>query len=301
MLEPAWGGVFAREVKKGLRPAAWWQWPTILSLDAPLVAATWQMVLFRAARLPARAAPAFVLCASVWLSYAADRWIEGWRLPLESVRTQRHRFYQDHRWRVAALWLCVLAANLAVAWAGLTARQIEAGVVLLLAVLMYVLSHQLFHRHVRWRLPKELCVAGLLAAGAALFPATSPHAVLGPAFWLVLTAFALLCFDNCALISVWEHAVDAAHGQISLARQFRFAQGLARTATAATALFGFVLVLWLRPSPPGAAAVAVSALLLGLVDAIQPAIGRRAARVLADAVLLTPAIGAAVQWAARRA
>ena len=55
----------------------WWRWPTVLSLDAPAVVLGWQAVLAHAARVRLEWPHAVVLSASVWLAYAADRWIEG--------------------------------------------------------------------------------------------------------------------------------------------------------------------------------------------------------------------------------
>ncbi len=75
----------------------WWQWPTVLSLDAPAIALVWQALLARVVQVTLGWPEAFVLGCSVWLAYAADRWIEGWRLDPAQIRTQRHYFYQ--RWR----------------------------------------------------------------------------------------------------------------------------------------------------------------------------------------------------------
>ncbi len=151
----------------------WWQWPTILSLDAPAIALLWQALLARAVHVTLAWPAAFVLGSSVWLAYAADRWIEGWRLDPAQIRTQRHYFYQRWRWPLGLLWCAVLGADLAVACLGLTAREFRGGLLLLVPVFAYLLSHQLVHRNHPWRAPKEVCVALLLGAGVALFPATA--------------------------------------------------------------------------------------------------------------------------------
>lgn len=267
----------------------WWLWPTILSLDAPAVVLLWQELIARSASvrlgLPERA----VLGCSVWLSYCADRWIEGWRLVPDDIRTHRLRFHQRWRWPIASAWAAVLAADLLLSFTGLSAAELRAGAIILAPVSAYLLSHQLVHRKNRWRAPKEACVAGLLGAGAAVFVVSSPVPDLaGMAVPLVL--FVLLCFSNCALISVWEDEVDRSHGQTSLALQFGRAAALSRalpwaiSAVAAGALFA----AGSRALPAAACAVA-SALFLGLVDRAEPRTGRRAARVLADVALMTPA------------
>ncbi|HEY4988495.1 MAG TPA: hypothetical protein VII09_01740, partial [Opitutaceae bacterium] len=73
----------------------WWLWPTILSLDAPAVVLLWQGLLAKSASVGLAAPERLVLGASVWLAYSADRWIEGWRLGPESIRTHRLRFHQE--------------------------------------------------------------------------------------------------------------------------------------------------------------------------------------------------------------
>jgi hypothetical protein len=261
----------------------------VLSLDAPAVVVLWQGLLAATASVALRAPEVAVLGLSVWLAYSADRWIEGWRLAPGSVRTHRHLFYQRLRWPMAAAWAAVLALDLAVSLRGLDPSELRAGLLLLLPVSAYLLSHQLVHRNSRWRAPKELCVALLLAAGAAVFVAVRPgsrHLAVA----LASALFALLCFSNCALISLWENDVDRSHGQTSLALQFGRSAALRLLPWAVAALSA---AAWLRAGPGSgafAACGAASGVLLGLVDLAEPRIGRTLARVLADVALMTPAI-----------
>jgi hypothetical protein len=265
----------------------WWLWPTILSLDAPAVVLLWQGLLARSASVGLGAPERTVLGFSVWLAYSADRWIEGWRLVPESIRTHRLRFHQVWRWPIAVAWVAVLGLDVSVAASGLPAAEFRAGALVLLPVTAYLLSHQLVHRNSRWRAPKEACVAVLLGAGAAVFVASRPGADL-QAMAVPLTLFVLLCFSNCALISVWENEVDRIQGQTSLALQYKKAAAVSRglpwviaVVAAAAATGGRI----------GAAAgcAAASSVLLGLVDLAEPRIGRSRARVLADVALMGPA------------
>jgi len=142
----------------------------------------WQAALARVAGVELRWAHVAVLAATVWLAYAADRWIEGFHLDWRDIRTQRHHFYQHQRWPVAIVWLAVGAGNVVVAFSQLTRAELAAGALLMAPVLLYLLSHQLVHRHRRFRVPKELCVAALLTGGACVFLMTAPRlADLGPA------------------------------------------------------------------------------------------------------------------------
>jgi hypothetical protein len=268
----------------------WWLWPTILSLDAPTVALLWQAVLARSASVSLGAPERCVLACSVWLAYAADRWIEAWRLKPDQIQTHRHHFHLRWRWEIFAVWVAVLILDVAVALGGLSARELGAGFVLLAAVAAYLLSHQLVHRESRWRAPKEACVALLLGAGSALFiPAQSGAQIAAMA--LPLALFVFLCFANCALISLWENEVDLSHGATSLATDFAWAAGAVKSLPW---LIGALSVgAWVFAGPatqPAAGCAAASGALLGLVDAAERRIGRFAARVLADVALMTPVL-----------
>lgn len=272
----------------------WWQWLTVLSLDAPAVSLLWQALLARVAAVPLRWPHLVVLSASVWLAYAADRWIEGWRLDWRDVRTPRHRFYQLQRWPVALMWLAVFVADVSVAFAQLSWRELASGAMLLVAVLTYLLSHQFLHRHLRWRVPKEVCVAALLTGGVWVFLVPSVHASDVTTSMLLL---ALLCFANCALISLWERDVDLAHGQTSLALDANQNAWVIRQFPLMIAvLAAAVCAANDRPLRVAGTCALASAVLLAVIDRIEERIGWRAARVLADIALMTPAF--ALLWTA---
>src|SRR5690606_6701302 len=128
-----------------IRPR-WWQWPTVLSLDAAVIAMAWQTLMAGALGVPIGWPAVFVLGSSVWLAYTCDRWIEAWRLGDRPLLTPRHRFHQRHRGALAAVAALVLAADVGVAFAYLDRRDITAGLILTVAVLAYLLSHQWVHR-----------------------------------------------------------------------------------------------------------------------------------------------------------
>lgn len=266
----------------------WWLWPTVLCLDAPLVAVSWQSLLARQAGARLSFHHGALLAIAVWLAYVADRWIEGWRLTARTVRTRRHYFYMRRRWPAFATWVAMLVAGVALAVATLTGREWIASLGLLAAVSLYLLSHQLLHRHHPGRVPKEICVAVLIAGGAALYPAIArPEmwANLLPGFaWL--TALSLL---NCLLISEWEREVDVCHGQSSLALGSVSFGGAVRFLPA---LAGAVAVMLCAFGPAAArrvsAAAALSAAALWLLAKVEPRLGRERARVLVDAALLSP-------------
>lgn len=268
----------------------WWQWLTVLSLDAPLVAMAWQAALAQAMRAKLDWHHVFILGASVWLAYAADRWIEGWRLAAEQVRTQRHWFYRQWRWPVAGVWAGVLLAAVTISVQHLTEQEFLTGLIVLAPVLIYLLSHQLIHRESRWRVPKEVCVALLFAGGVVCFPAAQRPTRL-PDIAVPLTLFGLLCFADCALISLWEDEVDREHGQTSLALQFPHTRPFVRALPWITAALAAAFASHANPVVRVTGwCAAASGGLLGVIDLTHRRLGRQLARGLVDLTLLTPLV-----------
>lgn len=268
------------------RPA-WWQWPTTLSLDAPLVAMLWQALFARKIGVSLGWHDPTLIGLAVWIIYAADRWIEGWRLDPGTVQTHRHQFYIRHRWPVFAAGLAAIIATTVIGVTCLDGREFKAGFVLLIPTVLYLFSHQLVHRHHPLRLPKELCIAAIFSLGCALAPAVLAPAQI-PALIIPAILFGLLCFANCALIASWEKEVDTIHGQTSLALQLKGRWTLIRALPWALFVIG-VLAAVLRADPsPFALCTAASGLLLGLLDLAQPRLGRETARAIVDFTLFTP-------------
>jgi hypothetical protein len=268
----------------------WWQWPTVLSLDAPVVTVVWQRLFAVDTGAHLAWYHTVIVGASVWMAYAADRWLESWRVEPARLATPRHLFSYRHRRATAIGWSVALVCAIGLSLARLSTRELVAGVLLLVPTLAYVLSHQFVHRHARWRAPKELCVAGLITAAAALFPALDARVRLDHLADAAVWCF-LLVVANCALIATWEQHVDRTHGQDSIVqrypawlpavRAFPWVLAVAACALLVSGHDGAVVV---RTS------AAASALLFGLFDRMQPRLGWNASRLLADAALLTPLV-----------
>lgn len=272
------------------RRKPWWQWPATLSLDAPLVAVLWQALFARKLGVRLDWHDPVLIGLAVWIVYAADRWIEGWRLDVNTVQTHRHQFYIRHRWPVFWTGLAAIIAVTIIAIARLDGREFKAGFVLLIPTLLYLFSHQLVHRHHPLRLPKEIVIAVIFALGCALAPAVVAPGKI-PSLLVPATLFGLLCFANCALIASWEKDVDTVHGQTSLALQLKGRWFIIHALPWLVAVAALVSV-FLNPDPthPGARCTAASGLLLGLLDLAQPRLGRETARAWVDFTLMTPVV-----------
>ena len=267
----------------------WWEWPTVLSLDAPLVAVCWQALFARMAGVTPDTGHMLMLGGCVWLIYAADRWIDGWRLRDGQTATQRHRFYARHRWKILPLWLAVFVAGSVSVWTVLSAAQLRAGFALAGLAGAYVVIHQGIHRSRLSGLPKEVLAASIFAAGCALCPGTTAVVDHALGFFPAVVLFACLCFSNIVMIASWEKEVDRAQGNPSLALQWRSAGAAARYVALLVVVMAVAMFLYDHGRTHGAfLALGASALLLLGVDALEPRFGSRAARVIADAVLLVP-------------
>jgi len=282
--------IAAEAARAELAAAPWWLWWNVLSLDAPMVAIAWALVFAKSAAVEVPRMEIAVLGLVVWLIYTVDRLLDGrpgargnagaFGSPLR----QRHLFHRIHSRTIA----CV-AAGMAALTAVLVLTQIERQVLkpavpVALILVLYMAWVHLGSGRILARLPKELAVGGVFAAGVAL-PAWSR---LGARRWefLVLTAlFAAVCALNCVAIEEWEGARGRRR---AAARDFssgRFAVGLAICAT----LLAPLVRLRGEFSAIGAA-IAVSALLILFLDLMRERISADALRVLVDAALLLPAL-----------
>ncbi|CAM3003780.1 hypothetical protein [Rariglobus hedericola] len=272
------------------RRPPWWQWPSTLSLDAPFVAVLWQALFARKLDVHLDWHDPVLIGLAVWIIYAADRWIEGWRLDPNTVQTRRHEFYIRNRWPVFWVGIAAIIATTVIALGRLDEREFKAGFILLIPTVLYLFSHQLVHRHHPLRLPKEIVIAVIFAIGCALAPAVlAPEKITS--LIIPVTLFGLLCFSNCALIASWEKEVDTLHGQTSLALQLKGRWTLIHALPWLLLIAGLLsAVLNSDPTHPGALCTAASGLLLGLLDLAQPRIGRETARALVDFTLITPVV-----------
>jgi hypothetical protein len=250
-----------------------WLLPHVFSLDAPVVAAVWQRFLGAAFGLSVPPAATVGLFAVVWCIYLLDR-LWDTRGPAHP-HTDRHRYAAAHPNLLTALAVVSFLAGLG-SVAFLTARTILIGLGVAAAVGGYLLAVHGLKSRAGSRGWKELLVGVVFAAGVAVpvLAGTESFDCL-PA----IGSFGMACWWNCRLIDRWEEG-----------------RTTGRTVGRAIGL-GAVALAVFAPLPARIALLAALGLLL-LVDAVAPRLGLRAARVLADVVLLTPvpvwAVGASV-------
>jgi len=248
-----------------------------VSLDVPLIAVVWQLLLGRTLGASLNWQHSALLGVAVWLIYSADRWLDGLELG-PHARTQRHRFYVRHRRPVFWVWLVVGAAAGVAGVILLTPAERLTATVLASLMLGYFLARHAFNPATQ---PKEVQIALIFALGVAFLPSLNGAPLLPLVVSTLL--FAVLIFLNCALIARWEGDLD--HEPVPFAA--RAPKIAARLDLGALGLTGYGFGAGLVAYSPLFFALGGSALLLyclGYLNTIGPA----ARRVLADAALLTP-------------
>lgn len=200
-------------MKPGWNPLLWLN---VLSLDAPLVATSWQWVIGVSLDNPPSAIETTVLWLVTWCAYVADRLHDVRRFDNRVDLPSRHRFARRHAMSFKLLLAAgVLAGNYFV-WTGLGLVEQELGAMLAGVVGIYWIWQARHPRHSRTFMPREVVVAIAFAVASTIF--VLPDDPRGLAEYRQWTSmFALLCLANLVGISCWEADRDRAMGEVSLA------------------------------------------------------------------------------------
>lgn len=261
--------------------APWWQWPNILSLDAPAIALVWQEAFSRAFAVPVSPPERILLFLAVWCVYAADHVADGLRLGAPESATARHRFAHHH----SGSLITAIVASVMVTFTLLPllpVRVLVGGGALALVVAIYFLWNQLAGSKFARSWAKELVVGFVFAAGSALGPLTAGP---NPAKLGAVGLFALVCMANCLLISRLERELDIQRGETSLAVRL---SPNTRPARAIAAVAGFTSLALFPHWPALAIPLCLSALGIWCGVLVERRYGAMLAAVWADAVLLSP-------------
>jgi hypothetical protein len=268
-----------------------WIWPTLLSLDAPLVAILWQLLF--AATLRTRVAPAAtaVMALAVWLIYVSDRILDSFQADENTQQPLRHRFYRAHRMAFLPPFLAILVFTCWLAFTQLDPRTLRAGIVLGLAIGFYFVAVHALGRRAQECFPKELVVAILFAAGSCL-PVWVEIREFEMPLLLPISLFVVVLWMNALLIEYteWlrlrEGEADRPHSTTILGGRFLVPLGVAigTVALAASAAKTF------DAARPLLLAEGASALALSGIGLRWRRVPSHIVRLAADAALLTPAI-----------
>ncbi|MGC1479905.1 MAG: hypothetical protein WA771_05350 [Chthoniobacterales bacterium] len=270
----------------GSPPQSGWRWYLVLNvlhLDAPLITVVWQALFARSVGYELLLAERLALFLAVWIVYAGDRVLDGYRLSIGPTTAARHRFSRRHSRSLIRLIATAILAEVALAFF-LPLHVLLGGATLGLVVVGYFLWNQLAGTRFGRGWSKEVVVSLVFAGGAALVPLV--QAFSWPLLAEVL-GFAAVCYANCLLIARLERDRDRDRGERSIAGHLR---PDARPSQPLTAFLATVLTLALIILGPNVVGVTLlaSVLLLALAPLIEDRCGRDATAAWADLALLTP-------------
>jgi len=271
-------------------PVAWWLWPNLLSLDAPLIAGLWAIFLGKIFLAEMNPASILVLMMCVWGVYISDRLLDGFSCDDLTKLRSRHHFVLAHRLSLSLLVALAIATSIALSLLFLSSEQIEAGLVLCLLVIAYLLGVHAAQQSIRNSLPKEYLVGALFAAGTALplYPIRDHTAMLFT--WIL---FAHLCSLNCLAIECWETKEEPIRASTQRPDE---AGVLRRQIAIGTALLALVAITACTANKVGAGpragllGIAAAAILLAAIHINRNRFSAEGLRVLADVALVVPAL-----------
>ena len=269
------------------RRAAWWLWPHLLSLDAPLVAVVWQSWWAHSSGVRLLRSDELILGLGVWMIYLADRLGDTTPLATSEPETARHAFYRRQRRAMRLVALAVFIALALLAPSLLPTREFLAGLGLLSLTGVYF---WLIHRkpHGVWPrfVPKEAVVGGMFALGTGFFVLLR-RGGLKAEFPTALALFGAACFFNCAMITKWERSFQDVRASPSLLNSFPRLVSRLDVGCVVLALLTLAAAASL-PHGTVFAPIAISALLLACLDRCAGFLSVDALRLLADVMLLAP-------------
>lgn len=264
-------------------------WLTLLSLDAPAVAALWQLLFARCFHVHLRPSVTLLLALVVWLLYVADRFLDSLTVPNQSMEPLRHRFYRKRRWAFLPPFCGIFLLAGWIAWTRLDPRTFRNGAVIMLAVGAYffLVHGRRAERHAA--IPKEMFVGILFGLGTC-FPVWEQISPGRIRLLVPFLLFAELCWLNCVAIeySEWtrlrQRRFSSPHPSTAwLGRHLILAASVTALAAAAIALARPVWAdEWLL------AAGAISAAAFAILGFNEEKLSPDKFRVLMDLALLTP-------------
>ncbi len=179
----------------------WWEWITLLSLDAPIVAVTWYAFVVKTLKLThlSMVFPVLLFLA-VWWIYSLDRLIDVKKRP-KKRHQRRHLFYAQKSTSFSII-LGVVSVFLGVGVFALPRAMVSSSVPLVVMVVGYGLL-ALLQKKMKYRSSVLKNVIASLAFGGGVFLVPTFYSLDSIYIALVLM-LAGLCFINMQLIDVWE-------------------------------------------------------------------------------------------------
>lgn len=260
-----------------------------MSLDAPVIAILWQVLLARSLAVNVSRGELLVLGLCVWLVYLADRILDALHPPVEGWEPARKAFYRDHLRAASAAGLTLAVAVPPLTFWLLDRATFFAGLLLTVPLFFYLAATHLTPPTWRACWPREGAIACLFAAGTFLAVRTASQESLYP-----LTAptglFILLCWGNLAAIETWEWQANPRYTEGEPSRSARWIAS--HLTVFGTAIAGLAAILLYADLCPAVFAVpcCLSGLALAVLARHRLRLPMVSLRVAADLALCTPVL-----------
>jgi hypothetical protein len=265
-------------------------WLSVLCLDAPIVAVSWQWLFARTLRIAVPMAEREALFLTAWLIYLADRLADS--IVSETPQSARQQFCSGHKY----FWIGLIAVagllDIEIILCCVKHETIVRGLYLGGIALAYLAINHFLSK--LWgAIPiKEVTVGFLFAAGTLL--AVMPQLIAARSTIIVAAAlFASLCVLNCISIAVWERDLDRARQKYSIATRWPGVKPWAQVLPLPLAAVCGALIVIDRAIWPLVACLGLSAVLLFALHFLSIRTDERTA--LGDLVLLTPLMFALIE------
>ncbi len=276
-------------VQKG-RQIRWWQWPEVLSLDAPVVAVAWQGALGRMYGVRWDPPLAVLLFTAVWLIYSADRWLDYRKIPPDTGDVlSRYWFFHSLGNIFLGIWSAVLliGAVLSVTAIPSTSCLWLYGGLLVMSSIAYLFLINLggLPRKVACT-AKEIISSGIFAAGVCGMVISQQSEAL-----IALPFLHALFLLNMLEIARVEASQDLRLGQLSMQQCLRLSASTLVSIELMLAAVFFALTRTANLTPAGEAAALGLLLLAGanLLSRYLPG-SEKNIRACVDGAVLIPAL-----------
>lgn len=265
-----------------------WQWPGLWSLNLPVLLVLWQMLFAQTFHVWLGGYHFAAAGALVWTFAATERWIFVFRLKRRDGEPLSPDLI-DQRSALVRICLLVGAGLVLVAVFRANVREVAGMMIWTALGGAYLVGLRLRPGPVNEFLPREMAYAAYLSGVGFLFVWANGAF---PPWELVLPAllFMVLLFYYFSLVVTWSKSSVPVPAGGAL---FDSPLGLAFRLVPLTLIFGGAFLAWITPAVVAdqvLLTIAVSGLILLLLDLWKHSLSHSASRLLADVALLAPAI-----------
>lgn len=180
--------------------------PSILAIDAPLIAIIWYNYFCKAYQVVPNFNFSVIILFSVWLGYMSDRLLDVSSREMSKIKTSRHIFVKKHYRLAWIIWTIIIIKLTIFCYINLNSENIVLCLMLFNATLAYTILNQYI---LKKNYIKEAVVSLIFSTIVLIFINQN---ILDKNF----IHFYLICFINCIVLSKIEEKKDKKMGFYSI-------------------------------------------------------------------------------------